>query len=266
MKNNRIAIQKRQMQLLSYLKERDSADVAILSEFLQVSPVTVRRDLDELAQRGLILRYFGGAKLAPSMQKDDEPAYLETTTQRLAQKKAIARRAAEYLEDGDTVFVNSSSTALLVYPYIQNKSVLIVTNNGRSLLFPRAAGVELILTGGEVNGSKQSLVGQFALDALSRITATKCILGVSGISVQGGITSRVIQETAINQMMLRRCRGPKIVVADSTKIGIEHNFFSGTLNDITHLITDTDAIPLQLDQLRRAGIEVDLVPPLAEDS
>ena len=103
-------------------------------------------------------------------------------------------------------------------------------------------------------------------DALSRITATKCILGVSGISVQGGITSRVIQETAINQMMLRRCRGPKIVVADSTKIGIEHNFFSGTLNDITHLITDTDANSLQLDQLRRAGIEVDVVPPLTEDA
>lgn len=185
MKNNRGAIQKRQMQLLHYLKEKGFADVTQLSELLRVSPITVRRDLDELAGRGLVTRYFGGAKLAESAQEDDEPAYLETTTQHLAQKRAIARRAAEMLENGDTVFINSSSTALLIYPYIQDRSVLVVTNNGRSLLSQRAAGVELVLTGGEVYGDKQSLVGQFALDALSRITATKCILGVSGISVQG---------------------------------------------------------------------------------
>ena len=265
MKDNRGAIQKRQMQLLHYLKEKGFADVTQLSELLRVSPITVRRDLDELAGRGLVTRYFGGAKLAESAQEDDEPAYLETTTQHLAQKRAIARRAAEMLENGDTVFINSSSTALLIYPYIQDRSVLVVTNNGRSLLSQRAAGVELVLTGGEVYGDKQSLVGQFALDALSRITATKCILGVSGISVQGGITSRVIQETAINQMMLRRCSGPKIVVADYTKIGLEHNFFSGRLGDITHLITDTGADPQKLDSIRCAGITVDAVEPL-EDS
>ena len=94
MKNNRGAIQKRQMQLLHYLKEKGFADVTQLSELLRVSPITVRRDLDELAGRGLVTRYFGGAKLAESAQEDDEPAYLETTTQHLAQKRAIARRAA----------------------------------------------------------------------------------------------------------------------------------------------------------------------------
>ena len=65
--------------------------------------------------------------------------------------------------------------------------------------------------------------------------------------------------------MLRRCSGPKIVVADYTKIGLEHNFFSGRLGDITHLITDTGADPQKLDSIRCAGITVDAVEPL-EDS
>lgn len=262
MKNNRSAIQKRQMQLLHYLKENGSGDVSQISEFLGVSPITVRRDLDELANRSLVVRYFGGARYLQLDESDDEPAYLETTTQRLEQKRAIVQRAAELLEDGDIVFINSSSTALLIYPYIQAKSIMIVTNNGRSLLAQRASGVELILTGGEVYGNKQSLVGQFALDALARITATKCILGVSGISVQGGITSRIIQETAINQMMLNRCSGSKIVVADSSKIGVEHNFFSGKIEDIDRLITDTGVDTDILESIRNAGIIVDTVNPI----
>ena len=261
MKNNRSTIQKRQTRLLNYLGEKKDADVAILSDLLQVSPITVRRDLDELASRGLVERYFGGARLVSNAEVDDESAYMETTIQRLSQKQAIVRCAAEMLEDGDTVFINSSSTALLIYPYIKDKRVLIVTNNGRSLIAPRAPGVELVLTGGEVTGNKQSLVGQLTLETLSRITSTKCIIGVSGISVEGGITTRVLQETSINQAMLRRCNGPKIVVTDSSKIGTQHNFFSGTIHDITHLITDTGADPRAIDAIRSAGVNVTLVEP-----
>lgn len=262
MKNCRSAIQQRQNELIKYLKENESADVATLAAHLDISPVTVRRDLEELEKRGSLIRYFGGARLSPNVAQGEDCAYMKATTQHLAEKKAIAKCAAEYLENGDTVFINSSSTAMLIYPYIQNKNVLIVTNNGRSLLSQRAQGVDLVLTGGEVYGHKHSLVGQFALDTLSRITATKCILGVSGISVQGGITSSIIQETAINKMMLRRCNGPRIIVADSTKVGIEHKFYSGTLNDVTNLITDTHASTLEISHLRQAGINVDIVEPL----
>ena len=261
MKNSKSVIQKRQTQLLRYLSEKKDADVAQLAELLAVSPITVRRDLDELAARGLVVRYFGGAKLVDSAEIDDESAYLETTIQNLAQKKAIARRAAAMLADGDTVFMNSSSTALMTCSYIQNRNVLIVTNNGKSLNTPRNGNVELVLTGGEVFGNKHSLVGQLALEAISHVTSTKCIIGVSGISAEGGITTRVLQETSINQAMLRRCTGPRIVVTDSSKIGVQHNFFSGTIHDITHLITDNKADKRAIDAIRNAGIEVILVEP-----
>lgn len=264
MKNNRSVIQKRQTQLLRYLGEKQDVSVTQLAELLNVSPITVRRDLDQLAERGLVKRYFGGARLVSNTQVDDESAYLETTIQNLAQKQAIARQAAEMLEDGDTVFINSSSTALMIFPHLKDKNVLIVTNNGRSLITPRSANVELVLTGGEVYGNKQSLVGQLTLETISCVTSNKCIIGVSGISADGGITTRVLQETSINQAMLRRCNGPKIVVTDSSKIGIQHNFNSGTIHDITHLITDTGADERALESIRRAGVEVITVEPLED--
>lgn len=257
MKNDKNSIHKRQLQLLHLVKETGSGDVTEMALALKVSPITIRRDLKLLEEKGQVARFFGGAKIVPQAEAGEEPPYI--AGENTAQKLAIARRAAEMLEDGDTVFINSSSTALLIYPFLREKSIVVITNNGRSLLVQRNAGVELVLTGGEVYGEKQSLVGEFALNALSRVTSTKCILGVSGISVEGGITSRVIQETAINQMMLRRCKGPKIIVADSEKIGLEHNFYSGKISDVTHLITDSGANPAELASIREAGIEVILV-------
>lgn len=261
MKNSRNAIQHRQLKLLQYLEHNNSATVTALANFLDVSPITIRRDLEILEERKLITRFFGGARFISGPFGGDEVGYLHSTTQNLDCKRAIAKRAAELLVNGDIVFINSSATALLIYPYI-TVDVLIVTNNGRSLQADRPANVELMLTGGEVYGNKQALVGQAAVEMLSGITATKCILGASGVSVSGGITSQVIHETTINRTMLRRCSGEKIVVADHTKIGLEHNFFSSSLSDVTRLITDESASRSALESIRQAGIIVDIVSPL----
>ena len=264
MKNSMSAIQQRQMNLLHHLQQARTCTVAELADYLHVSQVTVRRDLEELEGKKLLARYFGGAEAVTQSVKEDEPAYMASITQYLDCKKAVAKAAAERLQDGDTVFINSSATALLIYPYI-TKDVMIITNNGRSLQVERPANVGLLLTGGEVNGNKKSLTGQVAVDMLSRITASKCILGVSGISVEGGITSRVMQETIINRTMLQRTSGEKIVICDHTKIGMEHNFFSSDLRDITHLITDNQADPARIKRLQDAGLIVQLVEPITED-
>lgn len=267
MKNTKNSIQKRQMQIFNYLKDNGLSSVTGIAEYFNVSPITIRRDLDLLASKNLIIRHFGSAKIMDTASIDDDPANNTNGSDSLsssAKKLAIAKRAAEFLENGDSVFINSSETASHVISYIKGKSVLVITNNGRILNIEHQPGVELVLTGGEVYGNKHSLVGEFALNSLSKVASTKCILGVSGISVSGGITTKVLQETAINRMMLNHCNGPKIVVADSSKIGIEHNFYSGNINDITVLITDTNANPTEIEKIRLAGIEVILVDPAAD--
>lgn len=255
MKNSQAAINLRQEKLLSYLLEHHSADNDHLAQLLGVTTITIRRDLKCLEDRGLVKRYFGGAECIMPME-EGKPLLVGADTYIPKSRISIARYAAQMIQNKDTVFMNSSSTALLMLEYLNDKSILVVTNNGRSLYTKRQPGTELILTGGEVYGQKQSLIGEFSLNALSKITATKCILGVSGISVSGGITSRVLQETAINQMMLNRCSGDKIIVADGSKIGVEHNFFSGNISDITHLITDETAPAEHLQKLESRGVKI----------
>ena len=255
MKNSRSVIEKRYQQILNYIQKNGIAEVAVLAELLHVSFITIRRDLEFLEKNGLIERFHGGARLISKSEEKGKIFTEGTKDDNFNSKNAIMRRASEMIQDRDILFINSSSTALLLYQYIKDKSVVIVTNNARAMDQPRGTGIELILTGGEVYGNKKSLVGEFALASLQRITATKCILGVSGISVAGGITSKVVQETAINQRMIRRCSGPKIVVADHTKIGREDNFFSGKITDVTHLITDSEANTESLMQIQQAGIE-----------
>ncbi len=258
MKSSRSVIQKRQDKIMNHLAQYQTAEVVALANWLGISEITVRRDLDQMSRKGLVERFFGGARLV-NQAEVRQP--LESVASDLDLKKnEIVRVAAQMIEDKDVVFINSSSTAMRIVPYLINKSVVIVTNNAKMIYLPHDRRIEVILTGGEVYGNKKSLIGEFALNTLSKIKATKCVIGVSGISVKGGISTEVLPETAINQMMLKRCNGDKIVVTDGSKIGRERNFHSGNLNDITHLITDDSADPAELEWFRAKGLKITLVP------
>lgn len=258
MKNSKAAVQQRQQDILAYIKNHESVDVNSLAEYFNVTPTTIRRDLNELEQMKHVRRYFGGAKcIEPMASEDVGPT--DIADEKELVRREIAKAAAAMITENDIVFMNSSATASLVLEYIGDKTVTVITNNGRALYINKSSKTQLVLTGGEVYGRKQSLVGSFACDAVMKVTATKCILGVSGISVADGITSRVLPETTINQMMLERCSGEKIIVTEGSKIGISHSFYSGSVKDITHLITDSAADPAHLKELSDSGVEVMVV-------
>jgi DeoR family transcriptional regulator, fructose operon transcriptional repressor len=258
LKNSKNTVQKRQMQILNYLQQNGQSSVTSLSELFHVSSITVRRDLSLLASKNLIVQQHGSARIAHTVSTDEEPSANSSGN---LEKLAIAEEAASFIGNGDSVFLNSSETASYVLSYLKGKSVMVITNNGRSLNIERDPGVELVLTGGEVYGKKHSLVGEFAINALTKVTASKCIIGVSGISASGGITSKVLQETTVNRMMLSHCSGPKIIVADSSKIGVEQNFFTAEIGDITMLITDNGAAREEIERIKEAGVQVVLVDP-----
>lgn len=258
MKNSKAAIAERQQNILDYIKLHETADVNDLAEYFNVTPTTVRRDLTCLEEKQLVHRYFGGVKTS-ARDKPDEITPTDLADEKELIRRQIAKAAADMLEENDIVFMNSSATASLVLEYIGEKAITVITNNGRALYLHKNQKTQLVLTGGEVYGKKQSLVGSFACEAVGKVTASKCILGVSGISVSAGITSRVLPETTINQMMLERCTGEKIIVTEGSKIGISHSFYSGSINEITHLITDSAADPNYLQELRDYGVCVVVV-------
>jgi len=258
MKNSRAVIQSRQNEILQMLKKQGKMPVSLLAERLNVTETTIRRDLVQMESSGFVRRSFGNAELsAVDDMRKIEPTNIEDEKE-LTRRK-IARKAAEYVEDGDVIFINSSGTASLILEYLSGKTVTVLTNNARVINRPHGPNVTLLLVGGEIYGKKQSLIGQFALDTISRVVATKCFMGVSGISTDGGLTSVILPETQVNILMLQQCRGPRIVVADGSKIGVIQNYFSGNLSDITHLVTDSSAEDRALQDILQAGVNVDIV-------
>ena len=257
MKNSKEIILQRQARILQLIQQKQMLSVAELAKHFHVTPATIRRDLEDLEEQGNVKRFFGGVEyiLPPSEYVQYQADKKDQTTA----KKAIARKAAEMISNGDTIFINSSTTALCIFEYLENSQISIITNNARSIDCSVPEGANLILTGGEVYGNRQSLVGEMALDATRKVIANKCFMGVHGISAAGGVTSSYLQEVAVNRSMLAQCNGPKIVVADSSKIGVCQNFVDYGLDQITHLITDSGADKQELEQIRAKGIEVIVV-------
>lgn len=260
MKKTQSIVSKRRKRILEYLKTNETISTNDLAEILNISPLTLRRDLQALDEEGLIIRHYGGAKLVtPSddiISHDNNSENNNISLILTKKKKIIAKYAADLVNDGDTIFINSSSTALCMLEHLGNKRVNIVTNNGKALNSTIGPNIELVLTGGQVYERKQSLVGDFATYILSKITADKCFLGVSGIAADSGISTSVLQETLINHEMINRCNGPVYILADSSKVGRHHNFSSGDINEISHLITDCDISEAEIKDLEDKGVKV----------
>lgn len=259
MRNSLKNIQERQQKILEYINQRGHAEIDDLSEKFQISAVTARRDLDTLTRDGLIIRNFGGARRISDQNTPQPGMSLSSTPSQEATRRTIAKAAASMIENDDIVLINSSITASYVLEYLEDKRVTIVTNNIYALTRQKSPNTTLIITGGQVTDGKASLTGPYTTNALSNIIANKCILGVRGIHATEGITSQVLEESYINQLMIRQTNGKVIIVADSSKLGKKNSFFSGDINSISDLITTPGADSQDLEELRSAGVEIEIV-------
>ncbi|MEL7602264.1 MAG: DeoR/GlpR family DNA-binding transcription regulator [Bacillota bacterium] len=251
MKNTRRLVESRRKKIYQLLEESGSVKVDALSEELCASPLTIRRDLDYFEQMGLIERHYGGAVLKAKQNKQAPVNDLS-----LIYKNSIAKQAAQYVVDGDTIFINSSSTALRILEYVTAKMITVITNNGNAIHYSSKDNLTIVLIGGEVRSAKAAMVGEFALNNLSRVTATKSFLGCSGLTAEEGFTTAAMHEVAINQLMLSRVTGEKYILADHTRIGNKHNFISGSSDQITCVVTDTEADAAVLQSLSERGVQI----------
>lgn len=257
MKNTRTLIENRRKKICQALEQHGSVKVEELSTELHASPLTIRRDLNHLEQIGLIERYYGGASIRQKKSTQNS-----INSDNALFKHAIAQHAAQFVFDNDTIFINSSSTALLMLKYITAKMVTVITNNGKAIFCDLQDDMTIILTGGELRPPKEVMLGEFALNNLNLVTANKSFLGCSGLTVEEGFTTTAMHEVAINQLMLSRVTGEKYILADHTKIGSKQSFISGSSSQISCVITDTEANKTVLDSLAALSIQTIQVPPL----
>ena len=251
MKNSKAVVDERQAKIVQLLGDNENHRVEELAELLGYSTITIRRDLQYLEGKGIVERRYGSAQLvAPSPPPAEHDIYA-------AAQKAIASYAASMVEDGDTIFANTGRTTKEFIAALRGKNITVVTNNLKALEVPINDGVTLMLTGGEI--SYPALFGEFTVSSLKTVTASKCFLGVNGISANGGMTTAASMQASVNSLMLSRCIGEKIVITDSSKVGKQLNFYTGSLNDISCVITDNLADPAEIQQIRDLGVKVVLM-------
>lgn len=242
--------QERLNAVIEFLQVRPVATVKDLSDAFQVSEVTMRRDLNELQSQNLVKRMHGSVMLRPH-NEISIPGFKQKALDNVHEKKAIARAAADLVADGSVIFVNGGSTAYEFISLIRDRKVTIVTNNAITINLIEGAAARLIITGGEYNATACTFSGELTLRFLGTINADMCFLGTNGLSAEGGLSTYYHEESNINMQMIRKCRGPLVVMADHSKIGKTCHFTNECLDRIDYLITDSKADPEELSKISR---------------
>lgn len=223
--------QERRESIRRLLNENDRIDVADLTERFGVSEMTIRRDLAALQEDGLIRRVHGGAVAM-------ERSPFETRTVAFAkEKKRIAARAAGLIAEGETVAIDTGTTAHYVARELRERTdLMIATNSIKVAAEFRHSASKVLLTGG-VLMPELCLVGSLAIDTLRRLHVNTFILGCGGLTPERGLTYFDIDETEVRRTMMS-IADRVIVVMDHSKFGQTETVPLATLADIDVLVTD----------------------------
>jgi DeoR/GlpR family transcriptional regulator of sugar metabolism len=240
-----LAIERR-MRIVDLLNSRGTIAVAELTELLGASPATVRRDLAWLDEHGILTRTRGGAVAAGRVQdlmRHYDPTYGRRLAEYVEEKRAIGRRAAELVDDGETIIIDAGSTTQHMVPHLHKKQDLIVITNSLTVvneLLPvshAAPNLTVILTGGILRGRALSFVGMIAEHALTQFFVDKTFLGARGISIETGLTNPALEEIPLKRQMIKAAKRV-IVLADHSKFGQTYTGLIAPLQAATNIITD----------------------------
>ncbi len=229
----------RQSAILALVQESGAVRVADLVDHLGVSDMTVRRDIEQLARDGLVERVHGGA-LAVGLASAHEPGFLAKSSLMTAEKRAIARRAAELVEPGSAIGISAGTTTYEVARLLRGiPDLTVVTNSvpvAQLLHESPTEGQRVVLTGG-VRTPSDALVGPVAVTALRTLHVDRLFLGAHGIDAKAGLTTPNLVEAETNRALVASAR-QVCIVADHTKWGVVGLSTFVDLPDVDLLITD----------------------------
>lgn len=244
----------RRRRILESLFEHQSVRVTELSQLLGVSEVTIRRDLESMERDNLLERCHGGATLNTHL--NIEPLFSQKNTSFLEEKRRIGMLAASLVEDGETIFINSGTTTLQIFRHLAGKNLQVITSNMGAITEGEVPGVEVIAIGGIYRAHSHSFVGAPALQSLKHYYASKCFIGVDGVSIRHGLTTPSIDEAMVASTMIERTHGKAIIVVDHSKFGVIASSLTSELDLADVVVTDSGVDPGYKQDLERMGVEV----------
>lgn len=225
---------------------------------LGVSAATIRRDLAELSDAGLVRRVHGGAApLAPVEVPDEvDRPYEEVADDAAADKRAIARRAAELVRDGDTVLLDIGTTTGALAQELKGRSITVITPSLAVLDALRGdPAVDIVLLGGALRRAYHSLVGPLTEEALRRVRASTVFLGTSGVDAHGWVLDTTSVEVPTKRLLLE-AGGHVVLLADRTKFPGQGSIRVCDFSAVSTLITNADPQHPTLELARARGTDV----------
>lgn len=265
-KKNRPLASERQDRILEILRIDKTVKVAELSNTFGVSEMTIRRDLIELEQAGLLKRTFGGAVASPNFLTL-QLSFVEKQSICSEEKKAIGLAASSFIREGETIAFGGGTTTFQVAIHVGKVEQITVVTNSINLAAELAnrSDIQLVVTGGTLRERSFALVGTFGEAMLSQIHINKLFLGAAGISLEHGVTIPGLLEASMYKAMVKAAE-ELFIVADHTKFGRVTLVPIVWPREATKIITDTGISEEHIEKFREDGIELVLADPRARCS
>jgi DeoR/GlpR family transcriptional regulator of sugar metabolism len=258
-----IAIQRR-VKIKERLFQERSVKVSDLVHEFNVSEETIRRDLNQLEQEGLIKKNYGGAILVEEVDNMVIPPVQQRTLHNFEEKDLIGKKAAELVESNQIVIIDSGSTTWCMARYLKSIPGLIVLTNGVNIAEECSENddASIFLLGGKLIRKSMSIVGPQAELELQKYNAHYVFMGTSGVSERKGFTSSDIYEAEMKRAMI--AAGQKVIVlADHSKFQRQGLVSFGNFRDVDIMITSSLTDPQMIKKIEDTGVQV-IVCPLSE--
>ena len=239
--------------ILDRLRTQGRVLAADLTAELDVSSDTIRRDLRELDDAGLLRRVHGGA-----LPRHGDGAPFQSRAARApAAKASIARRAAESVSDGQLVVLDGGTTTLEVARALRDdlRARVITTSPPIAIALADHPGLEVSVVGGTLRPNSLVTVGAAAVEAFRSIRADVVFLGVCGLHPEIGVTTSDLEERHVKAAMIEGA-AEVVALADHDKLGTAMSVVVAPLSAVTRLVTDAEADDEALAPYRALGIEV----------
>ncbi len=258
------ALSQRQLDIVQIAREVGRVSVDDLARRFDVSPQTIRKDLNELCDRRVLSRTHGGAVIASGV------ANLSYEARRfvdLDEKRAIGEAAAALVPDGTSLFINiGTTTEEVANALVGHQNMLVITNNlNVAMQLCRLETFEVIVAGGPIRRGDGAVVGEAAVDLIRQFKVDTAVIGASAIDEDGSLLDFDYREVRVAQAIIENARRV-ILVADSSKIGRVAPVRLARFDQIDVLVTDSLTSQPLRDLCRAKGIEVVEAMPESRDA
>lgn len=245
----------RRNKILELIRESGSVTVTDLSTRFNVSEETIRRDLQQMEQEQLLNRVYGGAYLG-TVVRQETPITLRKETCRKS-KEYIAGLCLKMIQNGDTIMMDSSTTAYYIAEkLIDFKNLIVITNSlDIAMTLSGSNDIKVICTGGILNGEALSFTGLSSISCLKEYFADKAFVSCTGIDLKNGLTDSNDLQGQIRKIMLEHVQ-KRICIADHTKLGKTTLSKIAPISDIDCLVTDKQPSIDWVELLKKENIEL----------